>query len=60
VKAALGFARAERLPIADRGGAHSVAGNSTVEGGVVIDLSGMRGVRVDRERRVAVAEASAG
>src|SRR5450432_1465292 len=57
VKAALGFARAERLPIAVRGGAHSVAGNSTVEGGVVIDLSGMRGVRVDRERRVAVAEA---
>ena len=57
VKAALGFARAERLPIAVRGGAHSIAGNSTVEGGVVIDLSGMRGVRVDRERRVAVAEA---
>jgi FAD/FMN-containing dehydrogenase len=56
VKAALAFARGEGLPIAVRGGAHNVAGNATVEGGVVIDLSSMKGLHVDAERRVAVAE----
>jgi FAD/FMN-containing dehydrogenase len=43
----LEFARARGLPIAVRGGAHSVAGHCTVEGGVVIDLVGMKGIRVD-------------
>ncbi len=57
VKAALAFARAGRLPIAVRGGAHNVAGNATVDAGIVVDLSRMKGVRVDRERRVAVVEA---
>src|SRR6478736_476119 len=47
VAAALGFARSHDLPVAVRGGGHSVAGFSTVEGGIVIDLSKMRGVRVD-------------
>ncbi len=56
VKAALAFARAERLPIAVRGGAHNVAGNATVDGGVVIDLSPMKGIRVDAEKRLAIAE----
>ena len=57
VKAALAFARAGRLPIAVRGGGHNVTGNATVDAGIVVDLSCMKGVRVDRERRVAVVEA---
>jgi len=56
VREALAYARAQRLPIAVRGGAHNVAGNATVDGGVVVDLSRMKGVRVDAARRVAVAE----
>jgi FAD/FMN-containing dehydrogenase len=56
VKTALAYARAECLPIAVRGGAHNVAGNGTVDGGVVIDLSQMKGLRVDAGKRVAYAE----
>jgi FAD/FMN-containing dehydrogenase len=52
VMAAVRFARERRLPIAVRGGGHNVAGNAICEGGVVVDLSPMRGVRVDRERSV--------
>ena len=42
------FARSEGLLVAVRGGAHSVAGFSTCDGGVVLDLSAMAAVRVDR------------
>ena len=55
-RAALAFARREGWPIAIRGGAHNVAGNATVEGGVVIDLSRLKGLQLDRERRLAMAE----
>ena len=44
VVAALAFARRHALPVAVRGGGHSVAGNGTVDEGVVIDLGGLRGV----------------
>jgi FAD/FMN-containing dehydrogenase len=51
VIAALGFARSTGLAIAVRGGAHSVAGFSTVDDGIVIDLSPMNDVRVDLSAR---------
>jgi FAD/FMN-containing dehydrogenase len=47
VIAALGFARANELTVAVRGGGHSVAGLSTVDGGMMVDLGPMRNVRVD-------------
>lgn len=57
VVAALGFARSHGLPISVRSGGHNVAGNSVSEGGVVIDLSRMKEIFVDDERRLASAQA---
>jgi FAD/FMN-containing dehydrogenase len=51
VIAAVGFARSNDLTIAVRGGGHSIAGFSTCEDGVVIDLSQMNSVRVDPATR---------
>jgi FAD/FMN-containing dehydrogenase len=47
VIAAIGFARQQALPISVRGGGHNVGGTAISEGGVVIDLGRMNGVRVD-------------
>ena len=47
VAAAVTYAVANRLEVAVRGGGHSVSGMSTVDGGLVVDLSEMDGVVVD-------------
>jgi FAD/FMN-containing dehydrogenase len=59
VMAAVDFARENGLDLAVRGGGHSVPGFGTCDGGVVIDLSGMRGVRVDPATSTARAEGGA-
>ena len=51
------FARAHHLLVAVRGGGHNVAGNAVCDGGLMIDLSRMNGMRVDPVRRTARAEA---
>ena len=59
VVVALAFAREHNLSIAIRGGGHSVAGYGTVDGGLLIDNSLMRGVEVDPERRIVRVEPGA-
>jgi FAD/FMN-containing dehydrogenase len=56
VIAAIRFARSEGLTVAVRGGGHNVAGNATCDGGLVIDLSAMKGVDVDPQARTARAQ----
>ncbi len=53
---AVKFARAQRLEIAVRGGGHNVAGRASVDNGLMIDLSQMRGVSVDLVSGTARAE----
>ena len=49
VVAAVDFARARGIEVTVRGGGHSVAGLSSTDGGMVIDLAPMNGVLVDKE-----------
>jgi FAD/FMN-containing dehydrogenase len=59
VVAAVNFARVGSLDLAVRGGGHSVPGFGTCDGGVAIDLSGMRGVTVDPANNTARAQGGA-
>ena len=56
VRAAVGFARERELVVAVRGGGHNVAGTAVCDGGIVIDLSAMKGMWVDPRARVARAQ----
>ncbi|GAA4583604.1 hypothetical protein GCM10023194_21380 [Planotetraspora phitsanulokensis] len=46
VAEAIGFARTQSVPLATRSAGHGISGRSTNDGGIVIDLSAMRGVEV--------------
>jgi FAD/FMN-containing dehydrogenase len=59
VQNAVRFARTHGLLTAVRGGGHNAAGFAVCDGGLVIDLSQMREVRVDPEARTARAQAGA-
>jgi FAD/FMN-containing dehydrogenase len=56
---AVRFAREHGLLLAVRGGGHNIAGNAVCEGGLLIDLSPMRSVRIDPARRTARVEPGA-
>jgi FAD/FMN-containing dehydrogenase len=56
VIAAVNFAREHELALAVRGGGHNGPGLGTVDDGLVIDLSGMKGIRVDPSARTARVE----
>src|SRR5215217_1656026 len=53
------FARENDLLVAVRGGGHNVAGNAVANGGLVIDLSLMKGIRVDLRRSTVRTEGGA-
>jgi FAD/FMN-containing dehydrogenase len=57
VVAAVSFARERELPVAVRSGGHGVGGHALCDGGLVVDLSQMKGIRVDPAARTARAEA---
>lgn len=51
VQRAIGFARLQGLEVSIRGAGHNIAGNALVEGGLVIDLSTLKKVRVDVDKK---------
>jgi len=53
---AVKFAREHNLLLAVRAGGHSMAGKSVCDGGLMIDLTRMNGVRVDPQRKIAIVE----
>jgi len=59
IAVALDFARTHTLPVAVRGGGHNPAGHCVCDGGIVIDLSLMRTVKVDGRRRIAHSDGGA-
>ncbi len=59
VQTAVRLAVSRDLPISIRGGGHNVAGHAVCDGGVMIDLSPMRGVQVDAAARIAKVEGGA-
>lgn len=55
VRTAVKLARSEALPVSVKGGGHSVAGTAVCQGGLMIDLSLMKGVIVNASTREAIA-----
>lgn len=53
VREAIGFARANGLLLSIKGGGHNIAGTSLSDGGLMLDMSRMKSVEVEAERRVA-------
>jgi FAD/FMN-containing dehydrogenase len=56
VQRAVDFARGENLLVAVRGGGHSFAGHGVCDGGLVLDLSRMKGLQINKQQRVIRAE----
>jgi FAD/FMN-containing dehydrogenase len=56
ILAALDFARSRGLPLAVRSGGHNIAGTALCDGGIVIDLSALKGMRVDPAARTVAAQ----
>jgi FAD/FMN-containing dehydrogenase len=56
VRSVIGVARDTGLELAIRSGGHSAAGHSVSEGGIVLDLTGMKGLDIDADGRTAWAE----
>ena len=50
---AVNFARTNKLLVAVRGGGHNVAGSASCDGGIMIDLSLMKGIHIDRAAKTA-------
>ena len=59
VMQAVNFARQHKLLLAVRGGGHNIAGNAACDGGLMIDLSAMKSVRVDPAAKLARVEPGA-
>ncbi len=57
VVAAVNLARTHEMLVSVRGGGHNVAGNAVCDGGLMIDLSPMKGIRVDVQNRTVRAQA---
>jgi FAD/FMN-containing dehydrogenase len=57
IRHALDYAHAHDLSVSVKGGGHNVAGNAVCEGGLMLDLSLMKGIRVDPKTTTAQAQA---
>ena len=55
--ASVNFVREHQIPLSVRGGGHNYAGKAVCDGGLVVDLSSMKRISIDRERRTARAQA---
>jgi FAD/FMN-containing dehydrogenase len=56
VVACVQFAREKDVPLSIKGGGHSVSGNSVCDGGIMLDMSRLKGIQIDPQRRIATAE----
>lgn len=59
VAVAVRWARANHVRLSVKGGGHAYAGNTVADDGLLVDLSRMRGIRIDADARTATVEAGA-